>query len=84
MRYKSCRLLEHGIYFYLDPGTQHLVVGHCCNTDNLDFKDRLYLYFDLKNEKLDWKYIFEEKMKLRENAKNGIHREPPPKVRLKI
>ena len=73
MRYKSCRLLEHGIYFYLDPGTQHLVVGHCCNTDNLDFKDRLYLYFDLKNETLDWKYIFEEKNKLRENAKKGIY-----------
>jgi len=73
MRYKSCRLLEHGIYFYLDPGTQKLCVGHCCNSDNLDYNDRLYLYFDLKNEILNWDYIFAEKRKLRENAKKGIY-----------
>lgn len=73
MKYKSCRLLEHGIYFYLDPGTGHLIAGHCCNTDNLEFKDRLYLYFDLKNERLDWSYIFNEKKRLRENAKKGIY-----------
>lgn len=73
MRYKSCRLLEHGIYFYLDPGTQKLCVGHCCNSDNLDYNDRLYLYFDLKNETLNWNYIFSEKRKLRENAKKGIY-----------
>lgn len=73
MKYKSCRLLEHGIYFYHDPGTQKLIAGHCCNTDNLDFKDRLYLYFDLKNEALNWDYIFNEKRKLRENAKKGIY-----------
>ncbi len=73
MKYKSCRLLEHGIYFYVDPGTGHLIAGHCCNTDNLEFIDRLYLYFDLKNEKLDWDYIFKEKRKLRENAKKGIY-----------
>ncbi len=73
MKYKSCRLLEHGIYFYVDPGTQHLIAGHCCNTDHLHFNDRLYMYFDLKNEKLDWNYIFSEKRKLRENAKKGIY-----------
>ena len=73
MKYKSCRLLEHGIYFYLDPGTQKLCVGHCCNSDNLDYNDRLYLYFDLKNEILSWDYIFSEKRKLRENAKRGIY-----------
>lgn len=73
MRYKSCRLLEHGIYFYLDPGTQKLCAGHCCNSDNLDYNDRLYLYFDLKNETLNWDYIFSEKRKLRENAKKCIY-----------
>lgn len=73
MRYKSCRLLEHGIYFYLDPGSKQLCVGHCCNTDNLELSDRLYLYSDLKNQNLSWDYIFEEKRKLRENAKNGIY-----------
>ncbi len=73
MKYKSCRLLEHGIYFYLDPGTQKLCVGHCCNSDNLDYNDRLYLYFDLKNETLNWDYVFSEKRKLRENAKKGIY-----------
>jgi molybdenum cofactor biosynthesis enzyme MoaA len=73
MKYKSCRLLEHGIYFYQDPGTQHLIAGHCCNTDHLHFDDRLYMYFDLANEKLDWNYIFSEKRKLRENAKKGIY-----------
>ena len=73
MRYKSCRLLEHGIYIYHDPGTQKLIAGHCCNSDHLNFNDRLYLYFDLKNEKLDWDYIFEQKRKLRENAKMGIY-----------
>ncbi|MBE7704871.1 MAG: radical SAM protein [Cyanobacteria bacterium SIG29] len=73
MRYKSCRLLEHGIYFYLDPGSKQLCVGHCCNTDNLELPDRLYLYSDLKNQTLSWDYIFEEKRKLRENAKKGIY-----------
>lgn len=73
MRYKSCRLLEHGIYFYLDPGSKQLCVGHCCNTDNLELPDRLYLYSDLKNQVLSWNYIFEEKRKLRENAKKGIY-----------
>lgn len=73
MKYKSCRLLEHGIYFYHDPGTQKIIAGHCCNTDNLLFNDRLYLYFDLKNEKLNWDYIFEQKNILRENAKKGIY-----------
>lgn len=73
MIYKSCRLLEHGIYFYHDPGTQKICAGHCCNTDNLEYQDRLYLYFDLKNEALDWNHIFEEKRKLRENAKKGIY-----------
>ena len=73
MRYKSCRLLEHGIYIYHDPGTKRLVVGHCCNSDHLEFTDRLYMYFDLKNEKLDWDYIFEKKRELRENAKKGIY-----------
>lgn len=73
MKYKSCRLLEHGIYFYHDPGTQRLIAGHCCNTDHLNFDDRLYLYFDLKNEVLDWNYIFEQKKLLRENAKKGVY-----------
>lgn len=73
MKYRSCRLLEHGIYLYHDPGTQKLIAGHCCNSDHLNFNDRLYLYFDLKNEKLNWDYIFEEKRKLRENAKKGIY-----------
>lgn len=73
MKYRSCRLAEHGIYFYHDPGTQRIIAGHCCNSDHLNFDDRLYLYFDLKNEKLDWDYIFEEKRKFRENAKKGIY-----------
>ncbi len=73
MRYKSCRLLEHGIYFYLDPGSKQLCVGHCCNTDNYDLEHRLYIYFDLKNEVLNWNYIFEQKRELRENAKMGIY-----------
>ncbi len=72
MRYKSCRLLEHGIYFHLDPEYMKLCVGHCCNTDHLDFQHRLYLYSDLNNTLINWDYIFEEKRKLRENAKKGI------------
>ena len=73
MKYKSCRLLEHGIYIYHDPGTQHIIAGHCCNTDHLNFKDRLYLYFDLVHEKFDWNYVFEQKSILRNNAKKGIY-----------
>lgn len=72
MVYKSCRLLEHGIYFYLDPESNKICVGHCCNTDNFELKNRLYMYFDLKNEVLDWDFIFAEKQRLRENAKKGI------------
>lgn len=75
MKYKSCRLLEHGIYLYHDPGTKKLIAGHCCNTDHLNFDDRLYVYNDLKNQKLDWNYIFAQKKLLRENAKKGIY--PP-------
>lgn len=66
-------MLEHGIYFYLDPGSKQLCVGHCCNTDNLELEDRLYLYSDLKNQTLVWDYIFDEKRKLRENAQKGIY-----------
>lgn len=73
MKYKSCRLLEHGIYLYHDPGTKKLIAGHCCNTDHLNFKDRLYIYDDLKNQSLDWNYIFLQKKLLRENAKKGIY-----------
>ena len=73
MKYKSCRLLEYGIYFYLDPGSKQLCVGHCCNTDHLDLPHRLYLYDDLKNQTLNWDYIFEQKRKYRENAKKGIY-----------
>ena len=73
MKYKSCRLAEHGLYFYHDPGTQRLIAGHCCNSDHLNFNDRLYLYFDLKNEKFDINYIFEQKRNFRENAKKGIY-----------
>lgn len=73
MRYKSCRLLEHGIYIYHDPGTQNLIAGHCCNSDHLNFNDRLYLYFNLKEENLDWNYVFAQKRLLRENAKKGIY-----------
>ena len=73
MKYKSCRLLEHGIYFYLDPGSKQLCVGHCCNTDHLQLSHRLYLYNDLKNQTLSWNYIFEQKRKYRENAKKGIY-----------
>ena len=73
MKYKSCRLLEHGIYFYLDPGSKQLCVGHCCNTDHLDLPNRLYLYDDLKNQTLSWDYIFEQKRKFRENAKKGLY-----------
>lgn len=73
MKYKSCRLLEHGIYFHLDPEFTKLCVGHCCNTDHLDLHNRLYLYDDLKNQTLNWDYIFEQKRKYREDAKNGIY-----------
>ncbi len=73
MKYRSCRLLEHGIYIYLDPGTQQLCAGHCCNTDHLEFDERLYLYPDLKKENLNWDYVFSEKRKLRENAKKGTY-----------
>ncbi len=73
MKYKSCRQLEHGIYFHLDPEYLKLCVGHCCNTDHLQMEHRLYLYSDLNNCSVDWDYIFEEKRKLRENAKNGIY-----------
>ncbi len=73
MYYKSCRLLEHGIYIYLDPGTGQLCAGHCCNTDNFDFKERLYIYPDLKKEKLDWEEVFSVKRALREEAKAGIY-----------
>lgn len=57
----------------MDPGTQQLCVGHCCNTDHLEVPERLYLYTDLVNKKLEWDYIFDEKRKLRENAKKGIY-----------
>ncbi len=65
MKYKSCHLLEHGIYFYFDS------IQVCCLLTGKEGKP-FYIIKDYKGEKIDWDYILEFKRNLRESHKKGI------------
>lgn len=65
MIYKSCHLLEHGIYFYYDS------IQVCCFLTGKISKP-FYIKPDYKGEKIDWDEIIRFKREIRENHKNGI------------
>ncbi len=65
MIYKSCHLLEHGIYFYYDS------IQVCCMLTGKEGKP-FYLLKDYHGGDVDWDSIIEQKRKLRSNHKNGI------------
>lgn len=65
MKYKSCHLLEHGIYFYYDS------IQVCCFLTGKVAKP-FYITENYKGEKIDWERILAYKNELRENHRNGI------------
>lgn len=64
-RYKSCHLLEHGIYFYYDS------IQVCCFLTGKLGKP-FYLKKDYKGEKIDWDAICSQLREIRDKNKNGI------------
>lgn len=65
MKYKSCHLLEHGIYFYYDS------IQVCCFLTGKESKP-FYITKDYKGEKIDWEKLVEFKRNIREDHKKGI------------
>ncbi|MCR5261798.1 MAG: radical SAM protein [Candidatus Gastranaerophilales bacterium] len=63
MRYKFCEQLKNCIFF------DSSCVVHCCNCGH----DRdTIIIDDYKGEKIDWKKLIKDKLKIQENAKKGI------------
>ncbi len=65
MKYKSCHLLEHGIYFYYDS------IQVCCFLTGKGGKS-FHLNPDYKGEQINWEQLIEQKKQLRENHRKGI------------
>ncbi len=65
MIYKSCHLLEHGIYFYFDS------IQVCCFLTGKTSKS-FHLNPDYKGEKINWDELTKQKRLLRENHRKGI------------
>lgn len=71
MIYKSCRFIEHGIFFKLYWQDQ-FTLTHCCNMDGqCPSSEQLYLIKNFDGKNIDWNDIFRIKNELRENHKNG-------------
>lgn len=67
MKYKSCHLLEHGIYFFYDS------IQVCCFIVGKE-AEHFYLQENYSGEEIDWDKILEQKRILRKNHKEGkIH-----------
>lgn len=64
-KYKSCHLLEHGIYFYYDS------IQTCCFLTG-KLGTPFWLKKNYKGEKIDWDEICEQLRKIRENNRKGI------------
>ena len=72
MEYKSCRFIEHGIYFkYNAEGT--ISVKHCCNMDAEKESDQAIIQKVRNLDDIDWDNVFEQKRIMRENAKKEIY-----------
>ena len=72
MEYKSCRFIEHGLYFkYNAEGS--ISLKHCCNMDAAPECEQALLQKVRNLDDVDWDKVLSEKRILRENAKKGIY-----------
>lgn len=72
MEYRSCRFIEHGIYFkYNAEGS--ISVKHCCNMDAEKESAQAIIQKVRNLDDIDWDNVFEQKRIMRENAKKGIY-----------
>ncbi len=70
MKLKTCRFIEHGIYFK-QLAEDSLTVKHCCNMDALPENEQPHLIETYKGGEIDWEKLFEEKRKDREKFARG-------------
>jgi len=72
MEYKSCRFIEHGLYFkYNAEGSVSL--KHCCNMDAVPECEQAVIQKVRNLNDIDWSRVFSEKRILREKAKKEIY-----------
>ena len=64
-QYKSCHLLEHGIYFYYDS------IQVCCFLTG-KLGTPFWLNRDYKGTKIDWDALCDQMREIREKNKQGI------------
>lgn len=58
MKLKTCRFIEHGIYFKQFT-EDSLTVKHCCNMDALPEENQPHLIKTYNDGEIDWKKLFE-------------------------
>lgn len=71
MHCKSCKFLEHGIYFKFFPDGS-LSVKPCCNMDSAPTDEQIYLRDNYYSGEIDWNEILANMRKNRDNARKGI------------
>ena len=70
MTCKTCRFIEHGIYFkQLDNG--NITIKHCCNMDSIPENEQPHLQEEYNGGDIDWNKIFENKRKDRDMCRRG-------------
>lgn len=70
MVFKSCRFIEHGIYFKADTnGT--LTLKHCCNMDAAPENEQYILQKGYNGGEIDWQKILETKRQHRNECRSG-------------
>lgn len=72
MKYKSCRFIEHGIYFSY-TGNGQLYIKHCCNMDGAPFHEQDIIQTVSDINDIDFDDILKKKKIMRQNAKKGIY-----------
>lgn len=70
MSFKSCRFIEHGIYFkYMPDGS--LAIKPCCNMDAASEDEQLFLQKKYTGGKFDWQEILKIKRQHRDDCRKG-------------
>ncbi len=70
MKCKTCRFIEHGIYFKQLPNG-NLTVKHCCNMDSLPEENQPHLIEEYNGSAINWEKLFEKKRNERNKFRNG-------------
>lgn len=68
---KSCKFLEHGIFFKFFPDGS-LSVKPCCNMDAAPGEEQIYLRDNYYGGEINWSEILSNIRKNRDNARKGI------------